>query len=741
MAIKPVNTHYSMENPATIFDEESLTALQLAARTTAKVNETVEAFNQLEAETDEHLQQQDETIEKRMKTQDDRIAKMNDVTMPAEVKAECQRLIEAGEFDAAINLYLDNLNERVNNLLGSVSEGSTTLDAEVIDARVDVNGTTHDNAGSAIRSQLKGYYQTINHGCTKIIPSAYDSYLDVTLDNGTVTAKYTKPDTQPNYAGFGFTLGKKVSQLAGKRILVVFDNKFNGLGVNLSDNGYQWANAVNFQKLTETEYYLDVTGDMSEQLGEYNVYICFKINSAFDFETTATPYITDLNTDGGNMAKTAYYAHHFNTDIPVSTANRADSAGFFYIPSDKPSAYEVVKNGGYAAVNNNEMTVVVENTTGSPAYTTCGVLLNSVKDRIRYIYIAGDQPTNLCLTRTVSNWSSLIAHLNLGMNDVRELNLANEGTVALTIGQYGSVGKKTIRYYLIGANNEVFATKYIGDDRNDFIVCWGDSLTAGGGWTSRLAELSGRPVYNAGTGGENVKTIMARQGADVMIVNNITIPADKTAVQIATYADKIDTAFGLKATPLLQGGSHVNPVKIGDVVGTLAWTGSSYNDTSGVWTFTRKEEGEAVTIDRPTAMTTAYDREKNAPYLMIIFMGQNGGYDSNEDLVNMHRQMIDHANAQHVVILGLSTGTADSRGAYETAMRYAFGRYFISLREYLSKYGLADAGLTATDEDTAAMAIGQVPPQLLADGVHYTAACKTVIGDMLYKKCCELNIF
>ena len=93
-----------------------------------------------------------------------------------------------------------------------------------------------------------------------------------------------------------------------------------------------------------------------------------------------------------------------------------------------------------------------------------------------------------------------------------------------------------------------------------------------------------------------------------------------------------------------------------------------------------------------------------------------------------------------MVVLGLSTGSSASNATYETAMRKEFGRYFISLREYLSTYGLADAGLTPTGADTTAMAVGEVPPQLLSDTVHYTESCKTVIGNMLYKKMRELGI-
>ena len=272
-----------------------------------------------------------------------------------------------------------------------------------------------------------------------------------------------------------------------------------------------------------------------------------------------------------------------------------------------------------------------------------------------------------------------------------------------------------------------------------YITAWGDSLTAQGGWTAVLAERTGLPVYNGGTGGETVRTICARQGADVMLVDGVTIPASGT-VQLATYAEGFTTALGHVATPLLQGtDTNINPVDIGGIKGTLDWTGSSYNDTAGTWTFTRAEEGDEVVIDRPTPMTTAYDRDRNAPKLMILFMGQNGGYDDLDELVRMHRLAMAHSKAVKTLVLGLSSGTAADRAEYESRMRQEFGRYFVSLREYLSTYGLTDAGLTATDEDTAAMEEGSVPPQLLADSVHYTDACKTVIGEMIYKHCVALG--
>lgn len=280
------------------------------------------------------------------------------------------------------------------------------------------------------------------------------------------------------------------------------------------------------------------------------------------------------------------------------------------------------------------------------------------------------------------------------------------------------------------------------NEYEEYITCWGDSLTAMGGWTQKLAQLTGLPVYNGGTGGETSKTIMARQGGDVMLVNNITIPSAKSPVTLATMKDDkgISTYFGNKVTPLLQGGGHMNPCTIGDVEGTLRWTGSSHADTTGIWTFTRNNVGEEVVINRPTALVTNYDRTKNKPKVMIIFIGQNGGWDNITHLIQQHRLMIEHSQCTDFLVLGLSSGSASSRKAYEDAMKNEFGRRFFSLRAYLSQYGLEDLGIEPTERDLSMMEQGITPQSLLMDSVHYTNDCRALIGQLVYKQLKELNM-
>lgn len=143
MAINPLNNHYAMENPASVYDEEAMTALELAGRTTAKVNEVVAAQNALETRT-----------QKKLDEQDDSLVQMKYQTIPQEVAAEVQQRIKSGEFDDEINTYLGGLNERVDNLLGLVHSGSTSGDAELIDIRTSTDGQTYTNAGQAVRAQV-----------------------------------------------------------------------------------------------------------------------------------------------------------------------------------------------------------------------------------------------------------------------------------------------------------------------------------------------------------------------------------------------------------------------------------------------------------------------------------------------------------------------------------------------------------------------------------------------------------
>ena len=186
--IGKLNEHYSLTNPASVYDEEALTALELVGRTTAKVNECIKEFNKLDGETDRKLQ------------------KFEKENIPATVRKEVAKQIKDGTFDEQISESLNDLNERVDNLLGSVTEGSTTLDAEVIDTRTDASGVIHPNAGNAVRAQVNDLRSAVSKenliDRTKLAKGYIDIYDNVI--NPTLNYEYHTPYYIPAEAGSVF---------------------------------------------------------------------------------------------------------------------------------------------------------------------------------------------------------------------------------------------------------------------------------------------------------------------------------------------------------------------------------------------------------------------------------------------------------------------------------------------------------------------------------------------------------
>ena len=136
MPIDKLSQHYSFTNPASIHDEEALTALELAGRQGAKINEVIEAQNTLDKETREYNE------------------KTRLEVVPAAVNAEFNKRISSGEFADEINEYAGDLRSRVNHMFENVPEGSTTMDAEVIDARLTGRGMPAPSLRESIVLQI-----------------------------------------------------------------------------------------------------------------------------------------------------------------------------------------------------------------------------------------------------------------------------------------------------------------------------------------------------------------------------------------------------------------------------------------------------------------------------------------------------------------------------------------------------------------------------------------------------------
>lgn len=111
--------------------------------------------------------------------------------------------------------------------------------------------------------------------------------------------------------------------------------------------------------------------------------------------------------------------------------------------------------------------------------------------------------------------------------------------------------------------------------------------------------------------------------------------------------------------------------------------------------------------------------------------------------------MNNHTEYNGITSAFILLGTNDTQSVVSTVTKNL--QTMIDSRETVSCYGIEDQNaeinmdyispnannLTVKQE----IEQGIVPHAILADGVHYTTGTKTVIGDLIYKRCKELNIF
>lgn len=287
----------------------------------------------------------------------------------------------------------------------------------------------------------------------------------------------------------------------------------------------------------------------------------------------------------------------------------------------------------------------------------------------------------------------------------------------------------------------------------EIVSCWGDSLTRGVGVGSSYSKafpyvlyglLDGREVINCGMGGENTVNIASRQGGLPNIVKPFTIPADTNKLEI-----ELTNIYGDSAGILLQGGSaldpitgkyvmtaQINPCSINGVEGTLTYENGKYY-------FSRSEKGESVIVSRPTTLIT-YAMKSMRDNINIIWLGTNGGFSTSSELIEYIDAMIDYMtpiNKKYIVfgIHHLVSTVTETFEMIEKNMTLHFGRHYINQRKYMLEYGLSDAGITPTVEDTTAISQGKIPPSLLYDDVHYNDKGYNIIATLAYERGKELD--
>lgn len=271
------------------------------------------------------------------------------------------------------------------------------------------------------------------------------------------------------------------------------------------------------------------------------------------------------------------------------------------------------------------------------------------------------------------------------------------------------------------------------------IVCYGDSLTqgnqdgTGGTYPKYLAaKLNDYAVVNAGSGGDSSKEVASRQGGIGLYAKPFTIPAAATAVEITLMCMPETDKF----YPGRQNIAQLNQVEIAGVKGKITYSGSASSQTGEHhYYFTRSAAGEAVEVTRPTLIkTSGYDRRHNT---QIIWAGTNDKptlETLKSKTIPTIDSMIRFLHTDNYLIVGLTSKSYMSEIAeVNDYMQQYYGNKYVNVRDYILNYGLGDAGITPTTQDTADIAAGEIPTSLRNDAVHFNAKGYEIVANLVYE--------
>ena len=120
---------------------------------------------------------------------------------------------------------------------------------------------------------------------------------------------------------------------------------------------------------------------------------------------------------------------------------------------------------------------------------------------------------------------------------------------------------------------------------------------------------------------------------------------------------------------------------------------------------------------------------------MILF---TGSYEESVQgsLVNYQKQIINTFNTDKYLVISL---TIDDRDSTNNLLANSYGSHYLDFKNYLLTDGLNDAKISATSDDQAMIANGNVPSSLLLDSNHGNNSYNQLLANKIYEKLTELG--
>lgn len=298
-------------------------------------------------------------------------------------------------------------------------------------------------------------------------------------------------------------------------------------------------------------------------------------------------------------------------------------------------------------------------------------------------------------------------------------------------------------------NNILSQIQQMGSKKGLTVYCWGDSLTQGIGGNVNGWHLISYPqvlaercnAVNLGILSDNVPTIMARMGADAIVLPACTIPGSSSeSVVVGNTTDGMTLESGRIGKLLKYGDCGINPCYVNDVPCVLFRDYSADTSDGLSIRLRRLEDGLPVVVSAGTKLITFGAKHYKGNGLHIFWMGANGGYGSDaegknldfSDYVAQLQKCVDYvAPADYLIIYARERkGYATDESAEVQELKETFNGHLIDLLPQLNDRGLL-YGETNVWDGTL---VKGVPKTLdSGDGCHYSFYGYMAIGKIIWE--------
>ena len=638
---------------------------------------------------------------------------------------------------------------------------SGEVDAMLNDMKTGFDGVVYDSPGAAVR------------GCDNVLDGKIDDLRSAIIDIGDALVfhesnnKYN-PSTKTTDAYLN-TSGAVVSSTVS--FISDFIPVKNGdtvyfTGIDGNDI-YKGTSAVNFMRIVKydtsktTLDYSDYDNGVSITA---NGFIRVAIaNAALSYKLLS---IT-LNSYPANASEMqTYFTPYYEC---VDTTARADIGDISADVSDMETALTLIENAlAFVEPNNkfdsNAKTLnaglnisgqVVASTTGFvsdyiPVKNGDTVYLTAVNGSDEYKGINATNFFRICLydtSKSILSHSDYANSVSVSADGFIRCEFVNSylnmNIVSITLNTYPT-NKSSVETY--------FTPHYIIPIPNSYcdehvVDCWGDSRIENGSAGTPMPTYLGQKLgagYTVNNYGESSQTsgeVAMRYGTNEVYItlDGNEIPATTDPVDVTTIICSTGDRFGYGNLYNLSGAKPVECYLCG-VKGYLSITNISTKK------FTRAEEGSVVSVP-PCSRAWVVENDSDS-HVVLIWVGKNDQVSAGDawykkGILSNIKGMVGRLNHDHFIILGDTNDTDDSQKqgtnwynrivGLNAELAKIYPSNFIDVRTKLIEDGLTDAGLTPTADDTAWIAVGCIPPSLMADMTHPNDYGKELVARYVYQ--------